>query len=47
MSKPLYFLVWVNGVSHRKDTRREARIFAALEKVKGNNVIIKAVGFES
>lgn len=47
VAKPLYFLVWVNGVQHRKDTRREARTFAALEKLKGNNVIIKAVGFES
>lgn len=45
--KPAYWIVWVNGVSHRKDTRREARTFAALEKLKGNRVIIKPVGFES
>lgn len=43
--KPAYWIVWVNGVQHRKDTRKEARTFAALEKLKGNRVIIKAVGF--
>lgn len=45
--RPAYWIVWVNGVQHRKNTRREARTFAALEKLKGNSVIIKAVGFES
>ena len=44
MPRPLYFLVWSNGTAHRFDTRKGARIFAALEKLKGHQVIVKAIG---
>lgn len=47
MSKPLYFLVWVDGVSHRFSTRKGARCFAAIKRMAGCQVTIKPVGFEA
>ena len=44
MTRPLYFLVWSDGTPHRFDTRKGARIFAALEKLKGHQVTMKAIG---
>lgn len=48
MSKPLYFLVWVNGVSHRFEgpaARSRARVFAAAQKALGKQIKFQAVGF--
>ena len=45
MSKPAFFIVWVNGVSHKFTQRRTARIFAASARIMGKKVIFKPVGF--
>lgn len=44
MSKPAYFIVWVDGVPHRKETRKGARLFAASQKLIGRKVIFKGIG---
>jgi hypothetical protein len=45
MSKPAYWLVWVNGEQHRFTQRAAMRIFVAAQKALGRQVTIKAVGF--
>lgn len=45
MSKPAFFIVWVDGVSHRFTQRHTARIFAASARIMGKKVIFKPVGF--
>lgn len=45
MSKPAYFIVWVDGVPHRKETRKGAKLFAASMRILGKKVIFKAIGF--
>jgi hypothetical protein len=45
MSKPAYFLVWVNGTQHRHNTRSAARLFAAMHKALGARVFVQPVGF--
>lgn len=45
MSKPLYWIVWVNGASHRFNGRARARGFALVQKALGHNVVTKSVGF--
>lgn len=45
MSKPIYWIVWVNGTPHRYTQRAAARGFAMLRKACGDQVIVKAVGF--
>lgn len=45
MSKPLYWIVWVNGVENRFLERARARGFALVQRALGYSVIIKSVGF--
>ncbi len=45
MSKPAFFIVWVNGIQHRFTQRRAARLFAASARLTGQKVIFKSVGF--
>lgn len=45
MSKPAFFIVWVNGKQHRFEQRRTARLFAASARLTGQKVIFKPVGF--
>lgn len=45
MSKPAFFIVWVDGVSHRFTQRRTARMFAAYARTLAKKVIFKPVGF--
>lgn len=45
MSKPLYWIVWVNGAQHRFTRRAAARGFAMLRRACGDDVVIKAIGF--
>lgn len=45
MSKPAFYLVWVDGVSHKFTQRRTARLFAASARLTGQKVIFKPVGF--
>lgn len=45
MSKPAFFIVWVDGVSHKFTRRRTARLFAACARTVGKKVIFKPVGF--
>lgn len=45
MAKPAYYIVWVDGVPHRKETRKDARLFAVSMRLLGKKIIFKAVGF--
>ena len=45
MSKPLYWIVWVNGTANRFNERSRARGFALIQKALGRNVVTKSVGF--
>ena len=45
MSKPAFFIVWVNGEQHRFTQRRTARLFAASARLTGQKVVFKPVGF--
>ena len=45
MSKPAFFIVWVNGTQHRFTQRRTARLFAVSARLTGQKVIFKPVGF--
>lgn len=47
MSKPFYWIVWVNGTGdpRRFQQRATMRAFVALQKLQGHSVIIKSVGF--
>ena len=45
MSKPAFFIVWVNGTQHRFEHRRTARLFAASTRLTEQKVIFKPVGF--
>lgn len=45
MGKPAFFIVWVDGVQHRFEQRRTARLFAASVRLLGKKVIFKPVGF--
>lgn len=45
MSKPAFFIVWVDSAQHRFTQRRTARLFAASARVLGKKVIFKPVGF--
>lgn len=45
MSKPAFFIVWVNGIQHRFTQRRAARLFAVSARLTGQKVIFKPVGF--
>ena len=45
MSKPAFFIVWVNGAQYRFDQRRAARLFAVSARMTGQKVIFKSIGF--
>lgn len=47
MSKPIYWIVWVNGSPRNFTQRSAARLYAAAQKTLGHQVTVKSVGFES
>jgi hypothetical protein len=44
--KPAYWIVWVDGKPHRKETRKSAKLFAVSQRLIGRTVLVKAIGFE-
>ena len=45
MSKPLYWLVFVNSQTHKFTSRARMRLFVGTQKALGRSVIVKPVGF--
>lgn len=45
MSKPLFWVVWVNGEERKFYKRGAMRAFVAMHKALGHQVTQKAIGF--